>query len=307
MLRSLVARLNGHAGLSTIIRAIVGLLSLTALLCVLLGDPMVRTGGLAALLLVLFGGALPLYTDRQTLRSELELHKHLVSRYCKFIDELHPMYQVLAWEEVAYVRNAQGDTRGYVTVRARVLRPDLQLIRLVFGCGWDQPAKYRRKVKFTVRNILMGNVLGTSMRTTHEWVSNGKSDVIVHVPTPPRVGSEIQFLVVMNWPRKCAPLMTGDKRADEFALKFVQQDVKYAVYRVILPAGYDAYYEPIGFTHDDSEFPIEATKDENGRRQYAFEAFNLPILHRAGIKLELKGKDTHALQKLAMSISPSRG
>lgn len=306
MLRSLVAWLNDRAGLPTITRAIVGLLSLTAMFCVLLGDLAVRVGGLAALFLVLLGGALPLCADRQTLRSELELHKRLVSRYCKFIDELHPMYQVLAWEQVAYVLNAQGDTREYVTVRARVLRPDLQLIRLVFGCGWEQPAKYRSKVKFTVRNILVGNVLGTSMRTTHEWVSNGKSDVIVHVPTPPRVGSEIQLLVIMSWPGKCAPLMAADKGVDDFAVKFVQQDVKHVVHRVVLPAGYDAYYEPIGFTGDDSNYRIEATKDEGGRRQYVFEAFDLPILHRAGIKLELKGKDTHVLQKLAMSISPSR-
>jgi hypothetical protein len=303
MLRSLAAWLNNHPGLPTITRVIVGLLSLTALLCVLLGDLAARMGGLAALFLVLLGGALPLCADREMLRTELEMHKRLVSRYCKFIDELHPMYQVLAWEQVAYVLNTRGDTREYVTVRARVLRADLQLIRMVFGCGWEQPAKYRSKVKFAVRNILVGNVFGTSLKTTHEWVCNGKSDVIVHVPTPPRVGSEIRLLVIMQWPGKCAPLMAADNGVDDFVFKFVQQDVKHVVYRVILPAGSEAFHEPIGFTGEDSNFRIEATKDEDGRRQYVFEAFDLPILHRAGIRLELKGKDAHTLQKLAMNVT----
>nr|WP_157527388.1 hypothetical protein [Kibdelosporangium sp. MJ126-NF4]CEL14595.1 hypothetical protein [Kibdelosporangium sp. MJ126-NF4]CTQ96777.1 hypothetical protein [Kibdelosporangium sp. MJ126-NF4] len=50
------------------------------------------------------------FTRRST-RRELSLHKRLVSRYAKFIDELHPMYQVLSWEPIAYIDNAQGDTR----------------------------------------------------------------------------------------------------------------------------------------------------------------------------------------------------
>lgn len=240
--------------------------------------------------------------SHRSLRGEVSLYRRLVSRYCKFIDELHPMYQVLSWEQVAHIDNAQGDTREVVAVRARVLRSDLQLIRLVFGCGWHQPARHRRRVKFAVRNLQVGNTLGTRMEVTHSWVDDGKFDMIIHIPTPPRVDSEIRFLVTMDWPKKCAPLMT-DSATDDFAFRFVQQDVKYVSYRVILPPGYDAYHEPIGHDGDDDAFRTRHLLTEDGRRQYFFEAFDLPIMHRAGIRLELKGKDTHALRTLAASIS----
>jgi hypothetical protein len=241
----------------------------------------------------------------RSLQDELAVHRHLLSRYSKFIDELHPMYQVLSWEQVAHVRNAQGDTREIVTVRARVLRPDLQLIRLVFGCGWHQPAKFRRGVRLSVRNLQVGNVLGTSLTVTHSWLCDGKFDMIVHIPAPPRVGSEIRLLVIMHWPRKCAPLMSNV--ADDFAFRFVQQDVKYVSYRVVLPRGYDAYHEPIGFDGNEDAFHARRSVTEDGLWQYFFEAFDLPIMHRAGMKLELKGRDTHELRELPMSISSTAG
>ena len=238
----------------------------------------------------------------RSLRGELSLHKRLVSRYCKFIDELHPMYQVLTWEQVANIGNAQGDTREVLAFRARVLRSDLQLVRLVFGCGWHQPARYRRKVTIAVHNLQVGNTLGTSMEVTHSWLRDGKFDLIIHIPTPPRVDSEIRFLVVMDWPKKCAPLMS-DAAVDNFGFRFIQQDVKYVSYRVILPPGYDAYQEPIGHDGHEDRFRIQHLITDDGRRQYFFEAFDLPILHRAGMRLQLKGKDTHALRELAASIS----
>ncbi|ALG08067.1 hypothetical protein [Kibdelosporangium phytohabitans] len=238
----------------------------------------------------------------RSLRSELSLHKSLVSRYAKFIDELHPMYQVLSWEQIAYIENAQGDTREVVTFRARVLRSDLQLIRLVFGCGWDQPHRFRRRVRIAVRNLHVGNMLGTSMQVTHSYLCDGKHDVIIHMATPPKVGSEVRFLVVMDWPRKCAPLMTKAV-SDDFAFKFIQQNVSYVSYRVVLPHGCDAYDEPIGFDGYEETFKNQQLITTDGRRIYFFEAFDLPILHRAGIRLELKGKDTHALRALAASIS----
>ncbi|RSM76966.1 hypothetical protein DMH04_35540 [Kibdelosporangium aridum] len=241
--------------------------------------------------------------SRRSLRDELAVHQHLISRYSKFIDELHPMYQVLSWEQVAYVLNAQGDTQEFVTIRARVLRPDLQLIRFIFGCGWHQPAKFRSRIRIAVRNLTVGNIVGTSMTVTHSWLCDGKCDIIIHVPTPPKVGSEIRLLVIMDWPRKSAPLMANV--ADDFAFKFVQQDVKYVSYRVVLPRGFDAYHEPIGFDGDEDAFRIERSVAEDGRRQFFFEASNLPIMHRAGVKLELKGKDTLALRKLPMNVASS--
>ncbi|SMD23820.1 hypothetical protein [Kibdelosporangium aridum] len=236
---------------------------------------------------------------RRSLRDELAVHQHLISRYSKFIDELHPMYQVLSWEQVAYVLNAQGDTQEFVTIRARVLRPDLQLIRFIFGCGWHQPAKFRSKVRLAVRNLLPGNVLGTSPPVIHSWLCDGKLDLIVPMPTPPRIGSEISFVVSMDWPQKCAPLMLHAV-ADDFAFKFVQQDVKYVTYRIVLPPGYDAYHEPIGSDCNENKYRTRHMLTQDGRRQYLFEAFDLPIMHRAGLKLQLAEATVQA------SIGPGR-
>nr|CEL14598.1 hypothetical protein [Kibdelosporangium sp. MJ126-NF4]CTQ96774.1 hypothetical protein [Kibdelosporangium sp. MJ126-NF4] len=252
-----------------------------------LGDLIARICSLVFLMAVFASWVRLSQASRQSLNNDLEKHKRLVSRYSKFLDELHPMYQIIQWEQVAHIVNGRGDTKEFVALRARVLRSDLQLIRLVFGCGWPQPAKYRRKVTFTVRNLFPGDTLGTSPPITHSWLCEGRFDLIIQLPTPPRVGSEIGFAVSMDWPGKCAPLMT-DAVTDVFAFRFVQQDVKYVTYRVVLPPGYDAYHEPIGIEHDDVR--TSQTLTEDGRRQYVFEAFDLPIMHRAGFKLQLAGR-----------------
>jgi hypothetical protein len=176
MLRSFVAWLDDYLadeGPSAVMRAVIGLLSFAALLGALLGSVAVKAGVIVTVLLTLLGAALLLLADRRAMRSQLQLHRRLVLRYGKYVDEPQSAYQVLSWKQTAHVTNTRGDTKEHVTVRVKVLRPEMRLIRLVFGCGWSQPARHRRHIKVNVRNLLAGNVLGTKPEVTYFWVSDG--------------------------------------------------------------------------------------------------------------------------------------
>lgn len=294
MLRSFVGWLDDYLageGPHAIVRGVIGLLSFAALLSALLGSVAVKAGAIAVELVVMLAVVLLLVADRRSMRDKLQLHKKLVSRYGSFVDRLNPTYEVLSWEQAAYITNDRGDTKEYITIRAKVLRDDMLLIRLLFGCGWEQSAKYRRNVTVSVRNLLIGDAPGTSPDVTFSWVSDGKIDMMIHFSAPPRQGSEIRFIVIMDWPGKCAPLM--NEVTDEFAFWFNQQQVEYVSYKIVLPAGHEAYYEPIGFEPSDTNFRIDATVSDEGRSQYLFQGFSLPVLMRAGIKLQLKGSRKH--------------
>jgi hypothetical protein len=290
MLRGFVGWLDDYLageGPHGIVRGVIGLLSFAALLSALLGSVVVKAGAIVVELLAMLVVVLMLMADRRSMRAKLQLHKRLMSRYGKFIDRLNPTYEVLSWEQVAYIANSRGDTKEYVTIRAKVLSDEMLLIRLLFGCGWEQSAKHRRNVSVSVRNLLVGDAPGTSPDVTFSWVSDGKIDMMIHFSAPPRQGSEIRLIVIMDWPGKCAPLM--NEITDEFAFWFNQQQVEYVSYKIVLPAGHEAYYEPIGFEPGDTNFRIDATVSEDGRSQYVFQGFSLPVLMRAGVKLQLKG------------------
>jgi hypothetical protein len=294
MLRSFVGWLDDYLageGPHAIVRGVIGLLFFAALLSALLGNVAVKAGAIVIELLAMLAVVLILMADRRSMRAELQLHKRLVSRYGKFVDRLNPTYEVLSWEQVAYIANSRGDTKEYVTIRAKVLSDEMLLIRLLFGCGWEQPAKHRRNVSVSVRNLLVDEAPGTSPDVTFSWVSDGKIDMMIHFSAPPRQGSEIRFIVIMDWPGKCAPLM--NEGTDEFAFWFNQQQVEYVSYKIVLPAGHEAYYEPIGFEPSDPNFRIDATVSDEGRSQYVFQGFSLPMLMRAGLKLQLKGNGKH--------------
>jgi hypothetical protein len=290
MLRSFVGWFDGFLageGPSAVVRGILGLLSLGGLLGALLGSSAVKAGVVVAVLLVLLGMTQLLLADRLGMLRQLAKHEKLVSRYGKVVDEMNPTYEVLSWDQTAHILNSRGDTHEYVTIGVKVLRSDMRLIRLVFGCGWAQPVKYRRGVRIMVRNLLVGDSPGTSREVTHSWVADGKADILIHFAVPPPEGSEVRFMVTMEWPGKCLPLMNGD--IDDFAFCFVQQAVDRASYEVVLPPGYDAYHEAIGFDRCDSTFQLDATTDEDdGRRRYLFQAGPLPVGLRAGVSLELK-------------------
>jgi hypothetical protein len=275
-------------GAFAVVKAAVGLMSFAVLLGAVLGNAAVKAGALVAAVLMVLSLGLLLLADRRTIVREVELYKELVSKYSKTVaEDRHPSYGIITWEEQVTIE-PNGDARKQLTIRANVLN-DLRVLRLVQGCGWAQPAKYRRKVRVVVRKLLIGDLPGASLSTTVAWLKDGKLVLMVHFPEPPKADSEIAISVEFVWPGMCSPLMR-DRVPDAYTLQFATP-VVYARYKVVLPRGYDAYVEPVGFEEDRNGYACGPGKAEDGRPTFLFEGFDLPVHDNVGMRLELKGRN----------------
>ncbi|XVS66361.1 hypothetical protein ACQPYE_09975 [Actinosynnema sp. CA-299493] len=274
-------------GSAAVVKAVVGIMSFAVLLGAVFGNAAVKAGALVAAILAVLSFGLLLLSDRRDLVRQLETHKELVSKYSKRVaEDRHPSYDVITWEEYAAIE-PNGDARKLLTIRAKVLN-DLRVLRLVQGCGWAQPARYRRKVHVVVRKLLIGDLPGASLSTTVAWLKDGQLVLMVHFPEPPKVDSEITIAVEFNWPAMCSPLMR-DRRPDTFTLQFATP-VVYARYKVALPRGSDAYVEPVGFEEHQNGYSCGPVNDEDGRPVFLFEGVDLPEHEKLGMRLQLKRK-----------------
>jgi hypothetical protein len=290
MLRELASWLDEYLsseGPPAIAKAVLGVLSITALPGAVFGSLLVKVIALTVAVCAVTALGLVLLADRGSLRRELEEHRELVTRYCKHIRrEEKPFYQVTSWHEVCAVTDDRGNTDDVLRMRIRVLRPDMLFFRFRFSCNWAQPARYRHRVQTQIRNIKVDGAPGIRLCTTRSWVADGKMYLIAHFGEPPRAGSEISLAMRMRWPQRCAPLMVS-RQPDSFVLRF-SEPISCARYEVILPAGREAFCEPVGFEHGDEGFSLTPEGDADGRAHYVFEAFDLEPSHEAGMKLELK-------------------
>jgi hypothetical protein len=228
------------------------------------------------------------YFDRP--RQNDESHRRLVSHYCNFIyEKMQFAPQIASWRQVTNI-DSRGNARETIVVRAKTLVDDTQFFRVRIGPGWNQPRRYRRRVHVKVRSLSVNDVPGTRLDISTSWLMNGKFELIAHFHSPLRAGGEIRLNMDWNWPGKCVPLIV-QKVPDQFVFEF-GRSVTYATQTIILPAGHDAYFEPIGFSHGQVGYSIIRALNENGRVQFIFEAQLLPEDHRAGMRLELRGRGT---------------
>jgi len=275
--------LQGH-GPPAVAKAAVGLMSFAVLLGAVLGSTAIKAGALVTAILVIIAAGVALLTRRSAERRELEVYQDLVSHYCRLIDAMRPTYEVVDWDET-FIIGDRGDTHARMKIKLRAMQDDLWFIRLKLGCGWPQPSRYRRRVRMTVRNLLVDGSPGTTLRTTSSWPQDGSMAAIVHFHTPPAANSEVSFTIDLFWPKRCAPLLDGTP--EEFVLKFYQP-VSRATYQVLLPKGAEVYVEPIGKTAEFSGFELSRKADGTDRETITFQLSDLPIRHRAGVRLQLK-------------------
>jgi hypothetical protein len=179
----------------------------------------------------------------------------------------------------------QGDARTKLKIKVRATCDDLWFIRLRFGCGWPQPSRHRHRVRLTVRTLLADGSSGTALRTTSSWPRDGAMAAIAHLHSPPMVNSEMSFTIDLDWPKRCAPLVDGTP--DEFMVQY-WQPVRRATYRVELPEGAEAYVEPVGISETFNGLRWRRKMDNNHRETITFKLSDLPIRHRAGVRLQLK-------------------
>jgi len=284
VLRSFIAWLDDYLageGPSGLARAIVGLLSFAALCGAILGDVAIRAGAIVVIMLTALGGGLLLLADRRALQRRIQADQRLIFDYAYALHGQTPGYRITSWDKTIVVA-PNGDAVDTMKVRAKVETDDVRTFVLWFGCKWPQPARFQRKVDVQVRNLLVGDMLGTRLDRTVAWFSNEKIGVLVHFPAPLKVGSEISIRLETAWPGKCAPLMRGE--CDEFTIKLGTQITR-ARYKIVLPKDTETYCGHIGFQEGVT---LETSRDGEGRLTHVIEARELPPDHRIGLRLELR-------------------
>ncbi|MDX3658402.1 hypothetical protein PV646_13925 [Streptomyces sp. ID05-26A] len=259
-------------------------MSFAVLLGAVLGSTAVKAGALVTAVLLIVTAGITLLTYRNAERRELETLRELVAKYSMLISSGGPAFQVINWEETAVIGD-RGDTHSKMKIKIRVTRTELRFIRLRFGCGWSQPRRDRRNIQITVRNLLIDGSPGTTLPTTVLWPRAGSMAAIAHFHTPLAANSEVSFTIDLVWPKRCAPLLDG--APDEFGLMFWEPTLR-ATYRVLLPKGTEAYVEPLGRTDAFKGIRLQRRVDDGGQEMIMFRLSDLPIRHRAGMRLQLK-------------------
>jgi hypothetical protein len=290
MLRSFISWLDDYLageGPSTVVKAVVGLMSFAALLGALLGSTAIKMGALVVVIFVVLTMMLILLADRRRIQREADEHRRLLTLYCNFIiDPPKPTIRVLKWEQVVSVE-PNGDAREVINIHGVVLRDELYFLALRATPRWEQPHRYRSRVKVKARSLLVDGARGTSWAITSSWRTDGELDLLAHLHQPATYGSEIRLEIERYWPGKCIPLMVK-RDQDEFTLRFREtMPVESATYEIILPPGVDAYYDPIGFTQPNGSYSIKSDRKQ-GRCTFTFFAECIAPNHLVGMKLELK-------------------
>ncbi|WNV84383.1 hypothetical protein [Umezawaea sp. Da 62-37] len=273
-------------GTPAIAKAVLGIMSFAVLLGAIMGNLAVKAGALAASIVIVMGLAMLLLADRRKLIRSAAIKDRLVSRYCGIIfDELNPSFRIITCRQVSIIER-NGDTKEKTTLHAKVECDHLYFFRLRFASRWDQPVKQREKVKVEVRGMSASDIPGTSMNVTQFWMPDGRLEVLVHFPAPPKSNSEIRIDIVADWPGKSIPLMRHEV-PDDFVFRF-EHPVTFAQYKVVLPTSCEAYYEAIGFDEDENGYLLSKTDESDGRTQFVFEIFDMPADKQVGVRLQLK-------------------
>lgn len=290
MLRSFVKWLDDYlAGedSSAIVKSVIGIMSFTALLGAILGNVAIKMGALVVVILLVLAAMLVLLADSRRIRSEADMYKRLITRYCDSIwQNSKPVAVVKHWRQVVSVAS-NGDVEEAITLKVTVLSEELQFLRLWSSSEWDQPPRLRRRVKVKVRSLSFSGGRGPRWAVTSSWTHQGRLHQFAHLHSPVPKGTELQIEMIRNWPGKCAPLMR--RNPDEFTFKFSPaMTIAEAVFIVVLPEGEDAYYEPVGFQEPCKEYSIARNENGGERVEITLNIKDLPPDRRIGMRLELK-------------------
>lgn len=292
MFKSFIAWLDTYISReepSTVLRALIGLIAFTGLLGTIFGNQAIRIGTFVVVLLLIASAILLLLMDRRRLRQEYDIHRKLLERYCDFVinNKSAPLVSIDSWIQTVFVHR-NGDAKEVLAIRAVALREEVYFIRFIEGSSWNQPERYRRRVHIKARSMRMNGNSGPRWNVTRSWRSDQRINSVIHFDSPVLKGEEVRLEVERTWPAKCLPLMR-ERVADTFYFRTSDlMRIERAEYRVVLPTGCDAVYEPVGFIEPSQEFSIDATTDAEGRKVVAFKANRVPEHRTIGMRLELK-------------------
>lgn len=291
MLESFVEWLDKYVvekGNATVVRSVVGLVGFASLLGAIFGSSeLVRGGAFVGLLLLILASGLALIADRRRIKNDREIYRKLLTRYCNFIiDDDRPLVQITRWNQVVDVAR-NGDVVERLKISLTPLREKLYFLRFRMGAGWDQPSRYRDRVRVDVRSISIEDERGPRWNVTQSWLEDGMLHVFAHFHQPALQGDEVHLEIKKVWPGKCYPLMQAGV-PDSFTLVFASiMPVANVLYEVRLPSKLNAYHEPVGFRPSSNGMRI--MRDESDERlTLKFVADAIPQGVEVGMRLELK-------------------
>jgi hypothetical protein len=216
----------------------------------------------------------------------------LVTRYCDFVvgNESAARQGLLAsveiWHQKVHIL-PNGDVREVVVLEAVAERDELYFIRFHLGSEWDQPEKYRRNVLVNADNIEIDGRSTRHWSITNSWLTAARLTSIVHFHSPVRMGQVIRMEMTRFWPAKCLPLMRRGA-AEQFVFRTTDLlRIRHLEYHVTLPSGFDAVYEPVGFTPPDHRMSVDGYTDVGGRRVFICRVTELPERLTVGMRLAL--------------------
>lgn len=274
---------------SSVVKAVVGLMTFAGLLGTIFGNQAVRAGAFVVVILLVVSVVLLLLSDRKRLNRAYDIHRYLLSRYCDFVTEnsAEPLVAIEKWQQHVYVQR-NGDVREILVLKAVALREKVYFIRLKAGSRWDQPDKYRRGVKVIARSVTINGAPGPRWHVTTSWDSVQKMTSVLHLHQPVNRGERILFEVTRTWPAKNQPLMRH-AQAEDFTLRTTSLlEIQHVEYTIALPAGFDAVYELIGEGEPAVQLTADTEHDQEGRRVFVWRADKVPALTKVGVRIELK-------------------
>jgi hypothetical protein len=289
MLKSFISWLETHilrVGLIGIVDTVLGILAFGAVLSAVLGGPAVKAAAVVVAILVIICMFTVLIASRSRREFERARDRRLVARYCNVIQQTGgaPMH-IVRWDDVTVI-DAVGGVVETVTVCARVVAEQAHFFRFRIGPAWEQSEKQRAKVVCNVRSEPIDGMVGPRCDITQSWLADGRLEVLAHLASPVKAGSNLRIKLEISWPGMCEPLVKK-RQPDDYLLKF-GRGADHVRYLIVLPAGKEAYYEPIGFDAADDRYKVDVDRSEVGLFKVILIAREVPVRHRFGLRLELK-------------------
>jgi hypothetical protein len=284
MLGSFMAGLQDyviHTGPFSLVEAVLGVMAVGGLLSALLGSAAVRAAAIVSVIAGVLGLYFLLAANKIEWRRRNDGQRAVLRRQCDNLESRGQKWRVRRWAQEIIVQ-ANGDVRETIEISAVVECDVLDFVSVVTGPHWDWPDRLRPRVRLNVRSV-QGR---TRYDYTSDWIARNRLKVLVHLTEPASRGDVVSFVVDLQWPAKCAPLMRGHRQED-FVL-FFDKPVEEVKYVVVLPPGFSVFYDKVGLTADDSTLVSEPTR--SGQVETVLTVLNSPVNKNFGMRLDLRSE-----------------
>jgi hypothetical protein len=270
-----------EAGSTGLVRAALGILAFAGVLSAAFGSGAFKAAALAIGALVTLSLLIVLTKKNTELRHEVASGKDLMTSHGQWLfDHSTHLWRINHWEEDITI-SANGDASGTIVVKVLVEAEDLPLFRLRFGPNWNQPEKYRHRVKATVDP----GEGGAEWKRTLNWVDRNRLEILIHLgAAPPKKGDELTFRVTFTWPGKAIPLMRHGE-PDEYFMD-MSRPLAHLSYKITLPAGSRVGCSPFGLPKSAENYEFSRPTDKQPVVRLV--ARDIDADHRIGVRLDLK-------------------